>query len=345
MASAATESESPWAIVLSGGEGERTRAFVENWLGYHKPKQYCNFVGRRSMFQHTVDRADRLASGERRLTVIARAHRDEVFRQLEGRRRGTVLLQPRNRGTAAGIFLPLTYLRARAPDVAVTIFPSDHFVCPEQSFIAAVARATALIETMPDRIVLQGVEPEGPESDYGWIELGPECGPAREVREFIEKPSPAEAIRARSRGALWNTLVVTGRVDTFWKMGWRAFPDVMELLERWSRSVGGTNETTELERIYRVMPVRDFSSDLLARCCSELLVLPLDGVVWSDWGRPERIIDTLRSIGRKPAFRREHDDSKSPGDATWEMEVNHEGEKIQAYEEAHREIAARCGLG
>ncbi len=38
-----------WSIVLAGGEGERLRPFVERWLGRHRPKQYCAFVGTRSM--------------------------------------------------------------------------------------------------------------------------------------------------------------------------------------------------------------------------------------------------------------------------------------------------------
>ena len=44
-----------WSIILAGGEGERTRPFIEQWLGGHKPKQYCTFVGKRSMLQHTLD--------------------------------------------------------------------------------------------------------------------------------------------------------------------------------------------------------------------------------------------------------------------------------------------------
>jgi mannose-1-phosphate guanylyltransferase len=47
-------------MVLAGGDGVRTKEFIRRWLGYEKPKQYCTFVGSRSMFQHTLDRAARL---------------------------------------------------------------------------------------------------------------------------------------------------------------------------------------------------------------------------------------------------------------------------------------------
>ena len=60
MGNMRVESKPLWSIILAGGEGNRTRPFIEQWLGRHKPKQYCTFVGNRSMLQHTFDRADRL---------------------------------------------------------------------------------------------------------------------------------------------------------------------------------------------------------------------------------------------------------------------------------------------
>src|SRR5439155_1032627 len=66
-----SDTERLWSIVLAGGEGERLRPFVQQWLGRHQPKQYCTFVGTRSMFQHTVDRADQLSAPDHRVTVIA----------------------------------------------------------------------------------------------------------------------------------------------------------------------------------------------------------------------------------------------------------------------------------
>jgi len=39
----------------------------------------------------------------------------------------------------------------------------------------------------------------------------------------------------------------------------------------------------------------NLSKDLLSQCAENLAVMELDGVQWSDWGKPERI---LNSIGR-----------------------------------------------
>src|ERR1044071_8745046 len=92
-----------WSIVLSGGDGVRTKAFIRQRLGYEKPKQYCAFVGSRTMFQHTLCGAVGLSPGKRGVVGAARHHQDDVWSQLDGRRGGRVLLQPMNADTAAGV--------------------------------------------------------------------------------------------------------------------------------------------------------------------------------------------------------------------------------------------------
>ncbi len=196
-----------WSIILAGGEGERVRPFVQRWLGRPKPKQYCTFVGTRSLFQHTLDRADRLTAADHKMIVIARSHAWEVWPQLGQRPSGMVILQPSNRGTAAGIFLPLTYIKARDPQATVIIYPSDHFVYPEQRFVDSVRRAVLTAEWLPDRLVLLGVTPDRLELDYGWILPGEQLDRSsnyriQAVRAFCKKPTPAEADAALAAGAL-----------------------------------------------------------------------------------------------------------------------------------------------
>jgi mannose-1-phosphate guanylyltransferase len=130
-----------WSIVLAGGNGERTKEFTRRWLGYEKPKQYCAFFGARSLFQHTLDRAARLTPWERVVVVADRQHQHEVWSQLDGRPAGMVLLQPKNMDTAAGIYLPLTYILARDPQATVVIYPSDHCISSEDPFLRAVDQA------------------------------------------------------------------------------------------------------------------------------------------------------------------------------------------------------------
>jgi len=296
-----------WSIVLAGGEGERMRPMVKRWLGQHRPKQYCTFVGTRSMFQHTFDRAAQLTPPSRIVTVSAAHHQADVLSQLEKRDGGTVLMQPRNCDTAPGIYLPLSFIRAQDPRATVLVHPSDHFVHPEPRFLEAAQRAVRAAEQLSDRLVLLAAVPDHAEPEYGWIEPGPPLAwvsgyPVRTVRRFLEKPPVEQAERIFAAGALWSTLVLAAKVETLWTIGWHCLPEMMPLFEQLQAAWGTADECRVLERSYRQMPARNFSLGLLEQLPDRVAVIEMDGVVWSDWGKPERIAETLQRIERPPAF-------------------------------------------
>lgn len=296
-----------WSIVLAGGEGERLKPLVQRWLGQHKPKQYCTFVGTRSMFQHTLDRSDRVVAPERRVTVIGRDHQEEALPQFASRTRGKVILQPANRDTAAGIFLGLACVRAYDPEATVLVFPSDHFVHPEERFIEIARSLARAARHLKHWVFLLGVSPDRPEQEYGWIQPGAHLGWIDGYRvcgttNFLEKPSLEGCKLAMGSGALWNTMVIAAKVGTLWNLGRRCFPEVIRLFEVYSESVGSAQEELVLEGLYQVMPSRNFSAHLLQEFPKHVAVMELQDVLWSDWGKPERIRDTLRLIDKEPRF-------------------------------------------
>ena len=170
------------------------------------------------MFQHTVDRALALVPADRIVAIAARSHDRDVTTQLEQRPIHAVLLQPENRDTAAGIFLPLAYIKAQDPGATVVILPSDHFIYPETRFLDIVNHMATAADRLANRITLLAVTPDRPEVEYGWIEPGGPLlsaagGQVRAVRRFLEKPDEARATDAMAAGALWNTLVMAAKVD------------------------------------------------------------------------------------------------------------------------------------
>jgi mannose-1-phosphate guanylyltransferase len=100
------------------------------------------------MLQHTLERADTLTPPECRVTVIGRSHLWDGSWQLCETRAGKLLLQPANRDTAAGVFLCLAYVRAQDPRGTVVLYPSDHFVHPEERFTAGVSCAIIAAERL-----------------------------------------------------------------------------------------------------------------------------------------------------------------------------------------------------
>jgi hypothetical protein len=105
-----------------------------------------------------------------------------------------------------------------------------------------------------------------------------------------------------SNGALWNTFVIVAKVGTLWSLGWQCLSVIMERFEPLGNSLNSLDEPQALGQLYRDMPCRNFSSDLLQKVPERLGVMELEEVLWCDWGRPERIAHTLEVLGKKPAF-------------------------------------------
>ncbi len=293
-----------WSIILAGGEGERLRRTIQRWLGSHKPKQYCTFVGSRSMLKHTLDRASLVSDDAHKIALISRAHWEVAGPQLQDC--GKVILQPANRDTASAIFLPLVYLRRKDPDALIVVFPSDHFVYPEKRFMEAVWCALAAAY-QTQQLVLLGIQPDGPEPDYGWIFPKNQIGwlggrRIRSVCSFVEKPSRKACKSAATAGALWNTLVFAVRAEILWEMGCRLVPDLMRSLSPFGQLIEPSEEEACLDRIYSTLKSQNFSSEVLQRVTQQSLVIEVNGVLWSDWGRARRIVESLEYLGRKPAF-------------------------------------------
>jgi len=299
--------ENTWSVVLAGGEGNRIRPAILNWLGEDRPKQYCTFVGTRSLLEHTLSRSGKIVPERRTLVVVDRSHERFAAPQLDNLPEVGRIVQPRNCDTAPGIFLPLTYVRKRDPLATVIFYPSDHFVYPEEGFVTAVHDAVREASCLSDFIILLGIEPDCLELDYGWIQPGPPIrkgsGLARSVRAFVEKPEYLDIRKAVVSGALWNTFVMVAGADCLWSLGWRFFPEMMRLFETLDLAIGSERETEVLDNIYSVMPSFNFSTALLQRVPERVGVLELRDVLWSDWGRPERVVTSLRKIDKQPSFR------------------------------------------
>ena len=296
-----------WSIILAGGNGSRVSELTHRWLGRSVPKQYCAFVGTESMLQHTLHRADFLGERDHQLILIARDHQNEARPQLADRWAKGVILQPANRDTLPGIFLPLTYIYVRDSEATVAIFPSDHFIYPQDNFIHIMEQATRAAEKLSHLLIIIGVPAVTSEIDYGWICPGKEIwrpgdGAVRKVKQFLEKPSSSRAAAAMESGALWNTFIMVVKARTLWELGLTFAPTILKRFERLYQVIGTSREAAVLEDIYETMPAGNFSSDLLTPAAEHIGVIPMKNVLWSDWGREERIIETLRLIGKRPNF-------------------------------------------
>jgi mannose-1-phosphate guanylyltransferase len=281
---------SPWIVVLAAGDGRRLESLTRDADGRAVPKQYCSLRGGHSLLHATLDRARRLAPPERIVTVVAQDHRRWWERELAQSPGENLVVQPRNRGTAAGVLLPLRTILARDPEAVIGVLPSDHFVADEQVFCTALVQALGAAGDESGRLVLLGVEAERPDADLGWIVPGTASPHPSTVVAFVEKPPREQALRLMRQGALWNSFAFAVRALELDALLRSSLP---ELALRFDQVRPESATAAELVKLYEALPVVDFSRSVLAGPAAELRVVAVPRCGWMDLGTPARIARCL----------------------------------------------------
>ena len=307
-----------WAIVLAAGEGKRLAQVTRRLYGWDVPKQFAALDGNVTLLQQTMNRLAPLVPADRTVVVVAADRRDLADMQLAQYPGVQIVSQPANAGTGPGILLPMSVIKAQAPDATVIVTPSDHHVPGVDGFVASVRRAQEVARRAPAGLVLLGAEADEPAVDLGWIvpeaQSGEQDGhqggkagaPIDLVQHFVEKPPQMVAEELLVRGALWNTLVLVGSVSAFWGQAHRRMPrqaarfdTYVTVLER----TGGHEDSTAkavLERLYKSMPPADFSRTVLQNA-EGLAVVRLKNSGWCDCGTPDRLATCLEDTAdRRP---------------------------------------------
>jgi mannose-1-phosphate guanylyltransferase len=294
----------PWALILAGGDGTRLRALTRQIAGDPRPKQFCPLLDGETLLDRTRRRVDLFTRPDRQVVIVTRPH-EAYFRPLvTDLAPDRLVIQPSNRGTAAGLLYPLLRIADLAGDVPVAVFPSDHFVDNDAAFVAAVSGATEALAADPHRVILLGIEAASAETEYGWIEPAAvdEPTPVLPIKRFWEKPAPELAATLLSRDCLWNSFVMVGRVTAFIELIRTGAPNLARAFEPVLRTLGSPRERAVVDRVYASLEPVNFSERVLEPAADRLGVVRLKGIEWSDWGNAERVFATIRRTGWRPTW-------------------------------------------
>jgi len=287
-------SKNTWSIILAGGEGARMQAWINASFGLLEPKQFCVLHGKKSMFQLTLDRARQIAPDGKIVAVTIRDF-EQISKIQIGRRHVDLLVQPANRGTAGAIYFALSHIMSRDPSAHVVIFPSDHFVEPEATFVESIRAAMELSTLIPDKLMLIGATPDRTESDYGYVLPGATIATyggnrLSSVISFQEKPPAREISSIQKAGGLWSTFIIIGTVQAFFDAAAICIPKILDVFNRYQPIIDSYQEKASRECQFHSIAPSDFSRDVLQYVPNHLTIYQLNNVHWSDWGRPERIV-------------------------------------------------------
>ena len=280
-----------WALVLAGGDGGVCRRLRRQRPGIAVPKQFCSIGGGFSLLHDALGRARVIAPPERTCVVVSAHHR----RWWQGLSRSipaqNIVVQPRARGTAIGILLPLLRIDHRDANASLLVLPSDHYVRNESILAAALRQIATEASQLRNGIILVGFAPDEADPEFGYIVPVGGAGPGiQKVQQFIEKPSAAVARKLIGQGSLWNSFIFAARGETLLSVFEQRCPEiVMEMREIVGRAKPDSTFDAHLLELYERLPAMDFSRDIMQRCASRLRVLRVPACGWSDLGTPRRV--------------------------------------------------------
>ncbi|MEO8010131.1 MAG: mannose-1-phosphate guanylyltransferase/mannose-6-phosphate isomerase [Dokdonella sp.] len=217
-------------VILSGGAG--TRLWPVSRSAY--PKPFMRMGDGESLLYKTLDRALKLATDGRVLTVTGRDYyfltRDEYANHPDADLdRLPFLLEPAGRNTAPAVVLAALHaLDQFGADAILLVLPADHLIRDLDAFAADAHRAAAL--AADGWLVTFGIRPNHPETGFGYIRMGAVVAgfEGREVAAFVEKPDRATAERYVACGDYtWNSGMFCFRADALMATAAKTCPEVL----------------------------------------------------------------------------------------------------------------------
>jgi mannose-1-phosphate guanylyltransferase len=255
----------------------------------------------------TLDRFATFGASLRPLIVVDSSMHRIAQRQVGAYAGATILPQPEDRGTAAGLLLALAYCCSHDAGDTALILPTDHGFANPEALRSTVRTTCSTILEDPERTVLIGAPPTCPAIDLGWVlpdspfdQLGE--GAARKVVRFVEKPSVSVAKKLHNSGALWNTMILAAQATTLWCRCERTTPALTSIFHKYERR-SDDDRNAWLREQYRSMPEIDIS-DAFLDSAEDLWVTALPrNAGWTDLGAPDRLRQWLANHGHFTARR------------------------------------------
>lgn len=196
-----------YAVVLAGGEGSRF------WPASRpeRPKQLLALGSSRPLIQDTVERAESLVGPERVRVIASEPLIASLCESAPGLTRSRFLVEPAARSTGPALAWAAHEIERLSPGAIMISLHADHVIHPLSELAETIDRAVSAANR--GSLVCLGVEPDRPETGYGYIEVGDGTGDRTwRARRFVEKPDLKTAEEYLATGGfLWNSGIFVWR--------------------------------------------------------------------------------------------------------------------------------------
>jgi mannose-1-phosphate guanylyltransferase len=274
-----------WALVLAAGDRAPLRALTPTTADLAVPEQFRVMGSRGSLLDAARVRARSVAPVERTCVVVHEHHRRwwqglplDVLPE-------NLIVQPRDRGRASGILLPLLQIVQRDPQAMLLVLPAEHYVRDESVLATSLLKATLQIQRQPARIILLGVTPETPDPELNYIVCeGESTSNPRAAALFVEKPGISAERALIDAGAVWNSCIFAANAWTLLRLFEARCPELLIAMRRIVEEPAPAQRCAQLAELYERLPQVDFFRDVLEGAASSLSVLTVPACGWNDLG-------------------------------------------------------------
>ena len=241
-----------YALVLAGGKGTRLYPLSRT----DNPKQFLKVVNNKSFLVNTVDRIRPIIKKENIYIVTNKDYESKIREELSDISFDNIFTEPENKETATCIGLSAVKLLKKDKDAVMIVLPSDHYIEGQKNYLETLNQAVDIADKRRG-IVTIGIEPNRPETGYGYIEMGERvngCIATYKISRFTEKPNFEVAKDFLLKGTyLWNSGMFVFRADVILREIERYLPRMYKPLMEIYKSIGEKEEEEVIKEQYKLI--------------------------------------------------------------------------------------------
>ncbi len=268
-----------YAVIMAGGVGSRfwpvsTQKF---------PKQFHDMLGTgQSLIQRTFERINELVPTSNIMIATNENYEKLVLQQIPQLNTKQLLLEPVMRNTAPCILYSALKIYSQNPDAVILVAPSDHWIKDEGEFLRNIKTSFEAC-AKEDILMTLGIQPDHPNTGYGYIQYENADSEIKKVKNFTEKPDLATAESFLESGDyLWNAGIFVWSAKSILKAFKAYLPEMVDVLDDGNNVYNTDFEDDFIKNNYKDCENISIDFGIMERA-DNVHVLPVD-FGWNDLG-------------------------------------------------------------
>ena len=273
-----------YILILCGGTGPRLWPLSRK----SKPKQFLEIFDKKSLLEHTIKRAQRIADNKNIYIVSGNNYLDQILKiAKEFDLTKNLIIEPEKKNTALAILYATIKIKQINPNAIISTFAADHYITNFARLKQTLNKAET-IANLTDTIVTVGIKPTSPEPSYGYICPHQKFDDYYTVSKFIEKPDSLKAQKLIAKNAFWNSGMYTFSVKTILSEFEKLQPEYFKIAQNLEKNL---DFPQKIAQIYKQAPNLAIDKAISEKT-SKMTMIPAN-FNWNDIGEWHTIFETL----------------------------------------------------